>query len=208
MHGEDEHPEILIVGIAGSLRTTSYTRMAVDLALSGAKEAGANTLSIDLREYDLVMSNGNEDESAYPEGVFRLREVMKNADGIILGTPEYHGGYSGVLKNAIDLMGFKQFESKVLGLVGVGGGTLGAVNALNGLRVVGRSLHAWVIPAQVSIPQAWQKFDPDGSISDAEMEGRLKDLGRQVARFSYLHSSEKARDFLNAWENAPPNPGG
>jgi NAD(P)H-dependent FMN reductase len=208
MHGEDEHPEILIVGIAGSLRTTSYTRMAVDLALAGAQEAGAKTMAIDLRNFDLVLSNGNEDESHYPEGVFRLREDVKKADGIILGTPEYHGGYSGVLKNAIDLMGFKQFESKVLGLVGVGGGTLGAVNALNGLRVVGRSLHAWVIPEQASVPQAWEKFDPDGSVSDKETENRLKTVGRQVARFSYLHSSEKAREFMNAWENAQPNPGG
>ncbi len=208
MHGEKEHPEILVIGMAGSLRTLSYTRMAVELALAGAAEAGAITETIDLREYDLVLSNGNENEKAYPEGVFRLRERFSKADGIILGTPEYHGGYSGVLKNAIDLMGFKQFESKILGLVGVGGGTLGAVNALNGLRVVGRSLHAWVVPHQASVPQAWQKFDSAGNILDFELESRVKEVGRQVARFAYLHNSEKALEFLNEWENAPQNPGG
>lgn len=208
MHGENEHPEILVVGLAGSLRTTSYTRMAVNLALEGAKEAGATVRLLDLRDYDLVLSNGNEDETAYPEGVFRLRHDFQKANGVILGTPEYHGGYSGVLKNAIDLMGFKQFESKILGLVGVGGGSLGAVNALNGLRVVGRSLHAWVVPDQVSVPHAWQKFDQAGKPLDREIERRLKDVGRQVARFAYLHNSEKALEFLSAWENAPANPGG
>lgn len=208
MHGEVQHPDVLVVGLAGSLRKTSYTRMAVNLALAGAQEAGARVRLLDLRDYDLVLSNGNEDESAYPEGVFRLRKDFQEASGIILGTPEYHGGYSGVLKNAIDLMGFKQFESKVLGLVGVGGGALGAINALNGLRVVGRSLRAWVIPDQVSIPQVWQKFEPGGHALDRDVERRLREVGRQVARFAYLHHSEKALEFLHAWENAPVNPGG
>lgn len=208
MHGKDEHPEIHIIGLAGSLRTASFTRMAVDLALSGAAEAGAVTEQLDLRDFQLTFSNGNEDESAYPEGVFRLREAISRADGLIIGSPEYHGGYSGVLKNAIDLMGFKQFESKVIGLVGVGGGALGAVNALNGLRVVGRSLHAWVIPKQVSIPHAWKAFDPDGRVLDPDIEIRLKEVGREVARFSFLHTSNHAREFLSAWENAQPNPGG
>lgn len=208
MHGEKEHPEITVIGLPGSLRTTSYTRMAVSIALQGAAELGVKTRLLDLREYHLVLSNGNEDESAYPEGVFKLREEFKAAHGIILGTPEYHGGYSGVLKNAIDLMGFQQFEAKIIGLVGVGGGSLGALNALNGLRVVGRSLHAWVVPEQVSVPQAWQQFTKEGRIKDPQLELRLKDVGRQVARFAFLHTSEKAREFLEAWEDAPLNPGG
>lgn len=209
MHDDEkEHPTITIVGLPGSLRTTSFTRMAVSVALEGAAELGVATRLLDLRDYDLVLSNGNEDESVYPEGVFRLREEFRQAHGIILGTPEYHGGYSGVLKNAIDLMGFHQFEAKIIGLVGVGGGSLGALNALNGLRVVGRSLHAWVVPEQVSVPQAWKQFTRDGQPKDPELEQRLKDVGRQVARFSFLHTSEKAREFLEAWEDAPLNPGG
>jgi hypothetical protein len=31
---------------------------------------------------------------------------------------------------------------------------------------------------------------------------------RQVTRFAYLHTPDRARAFLEAWENAPPNPGG
>jgi multimeric flavodoxin WrbA len=93
-----------------------------------------------------------------------LREEVKHAEGIILGTPEYHGGYSGVLKNALDLMGFEEFEGKMLGLVGVSGGAMGAFGAMNSLREVGRALHAWVVPDQASIPQAWQEFDETGKL--------------------------------------------
>src|SRR5262245_30311990 len=127
-----------VVGIAGSIRPGSYTRMAVRLALKGAEELRCEAQLIDLRDYQLLFCDGKEDESQYPKDVFRLREEVKQAQGIILGTPEYHGGYSGVLKNVLDLMGFEEFEGKMLGLVGVSGGAMGAFGPMNSLREVGR----------------------------------------------------------------------
>ncbi|MFC1556447.1 NADPH-dependent FMN reductase [candidate division KSB1 bacterium] len=203
-----ESNELTVIGLCGSLRPQSYTRMAVTAALQGAREAGAVTKLIDLNEYDLVFCRGKSNEIEYPENVFNLREEFSRTNGIILGTPEYHGSFSGVLKNAIDLMGFSEFESKIIGLVGVSGGKMGAANALNGLRVIGRSLHAWVLPKQVSIPEAWKVFDTSGEVKDSAIGKRLNDVGRQVARFAYLHTSEKALEFLDAWEQAPTNPGG
>ena len=96
----------------------------------------------------------------------------------------------------------------MLGLVGVSGGTMGAFGALNTLRAVGRALHAWVIPEQASIPEAWKVFEQSGALTDRALEKRLKDVGRQVARFAYLHTSAQAQAFLQAWESAPVNPGG
>jgi NAD(P)H-dependent FMN reductase len=105
-------------------------------------------------------------------------------------------------------MGFEQFEGKIVGLVGVSGGRMGAVNALNSLRIVCRSLHAWVVPEQASIIQAAQQFDEDGEPLDEDLRESLRTIGRQVARFSYLHTSRQALDFLRLWETAPQNPGG
>ena len=199
---------IQVAGICGSLRKGSFTRMALHVALAGAKEAGAQTRLLDLSEYHLIFCDGKEDESGYPKDVFTLREEVRAAQGIILATPEYHGGYSGVLKNALDLMGFEEFEGKMLGLVGVSGGGMGAFGAMNNLRAVGRALHAWVIPEQASIPEAYKVFDASGTLKDSALEKRLKEVGRQVARFAYLHTSEQAQEFLRAWEGAPVNPGG
>ena len=200
--------DVLVVGICGSLRPSSYSRSALRVALEGAQEVGAVTKLIDLREYELILCDGKEDESNYPDDVFRLRKEVQSADGLIIATPEYHGSFSGVLKNALDLMGFDEIEGKMIGLVGVSGGSLGALNALNGLRVVGRALHAWVIPEQASIPEAWKMFDKAGNLKDAGVRARVTEVGRQVARFAYLHTSERAREFLRAWEGAPVNPGG
>ena len=207
---QTEHTEnhVLVVGICGSLRPKSYTQLAVNIALKGAQEVGAQTQLIDLRDYNLVFCDGKEDESNYPEDVFKLRREVKQSHGIILGTPEYHGNVSGVLKNALDLMGFAELEGKMLGLVGVSGGKFGATNALSSLRTTGRAVHAWVIPEQASIPEAWKAFDSAGNLKNGELENRVKEIGRQVARFAYLHMSERTQDFLNAWEGAPINPGG
>ena len=202
------HSSVSVVSIAGSLRQTSYTRMAVSIALQGAAEKGAVTQLIDLRDYDLPFCDGSEHEADGHPDVNRLREAVSAAQGVILGTPDYHGSFSGVLKNALDLMGFNEFGGKVVGLVGVSGGALGTVNALNDLRKVGRSLHAWVVPQQAAVPQAWRHFSDEGVLDDPDFEKRLKEVGREVARFASLLTSEEARAFLEMWENAIPNPGG
>lgn len=205
---KQEEDRIVVVGICGSLRSGSYTQMALQLALQGAQELGAQTNLIDLNAYQLPFCDGRDDHSSYAGDVLRLRRDVRAAHGIILGTPEYHGGFSGVLKNALDLMGFAEFEGRMIGLVGVSGGQMGALNALINLRAIGRSLHAWVIPEQVSIPMAWKQFDDAGNLKDKGLEDRVKEVGRQVARFSYLHTSQKGIDFLKAWEEAFVNPGG
>src|SRR6059036_115139 len=128
--------KVQVVGICGSLRGGSYTRMALTLALKGAEEAGADTQLIDLRDYRLVLCDGGDSDDKLPKDVQQLRDDVRRAHGIILATPEYHGGYSGVLKNALDLMGFDEFEGKMIGLVGVSGGAMGASGPLNALRSV------------------------------------------------------------------------
>lgn len=200
-----EHVAVRVAGIVGSRRQGSHTRMAVAAALRGAEEAGAVTHLLDLRDYELLFADGGE---ATTPDLDRLRQEMRQADGVILGTPEYHGSFSGVLKNALDLMGFDEFEGKMIGLVGVSGGAMGAFDALNGLRNVGRALHAWVVPEQASVPEAWKIFDEAGGIKDSRVEARLREVGRQVARFARLHKCAAAQEFLKKWEEAPSNPGG
>ena len=197
---------VLVIAICGSLREQSYTRTALRVALRGAAERGAKTALIDLREYSLVFSDGRD--GPYPDDVLRLQRDVKQADGIILGTPDYHGGYSGALKNALDLMGFDEFEGKMLGLVGVSGGQMGAFEAVNGLRNVGRALHAWVVPDQVVVAEAWKAFDKDGGLKDKSIEERLLKVGREVARFARLHKCGLLHEFLEGWQGAPENPGG
>jgi FMN reductase len=199
--------KVTVVGLSGSLRQGSYTTMALRTALRGAAEAGANVRLIDLRDYELPFAMGEHHANVSPS-LDKLRDEVRAAHGILIGTPEYHGSCSGVLKNALDLMGFDEFEGKMIGLVGVSAGRMGAFDALNSLRNVGRALHAWVVPEQVSIPEAWKVFDEAGAIHDAQIEQRLLQVGRRVAEFARLHECGRAQEFVESWEGAMENPGG
>jgi len=199
--------KVTVVALSGSLREGSYTTMALRTALRGAAEAGANVRLIDLREYELAFAMG-EHHANVSSSLDKLRTEVQAAHGILIGTPEYHGSFSGVVKNALDLMGFDEFEGKMIGLVGVSAGRMGAFDALNSLRNVGRALHAWVVPEQVSIPEAWKVFDEAGAIHDAQIEQRLLQVGRRVAEFARLHECGRAQEFVESWEGAMENPGG
>ncbi len=89
-----------------------------------------------------------------------------------------------------------EFEGKMLGLVGVSGGGMGAFGAMDSLREVGRALHAWVIPEQAAIPEAWKVFDESGILKDRDLEKRVKEVGRQVARFAYLLYLPNSRSLV------------
>ena len=196
-----ESVTVRILGLAGSLRAGSTTRMAVRCALRGAEAAGAQVKLLDLASYELPFL-GRENEAAAEKAVLRFLGDLRDADGIILGSPEIHGSMSGVLKNALDLTDREHFEGKMIGLIGVAGGRMGAGDTLSHLRAIGRSLHAWVVPTQVSVADAGHAFDPRGEPRDAELADRLESVGRQVAHFGRLHKCGDHLQFVKDWEGA------
>ncbi|MBD1871677.1 NAD(P)H-dependent oxidoreductase [Cyanobacteria bacterium FACHB-471] len=162
---------VKIVGIAGSLRSDSYSQQALKVAAERVRALGAEVEVLDLRQLNLPFCDGGSEYPDYPD-VERLRKAVLEADGIILVTPEYHGSLSGVLKNALDLMGFEHFSGKVTGLMSVLGGQSNS-NALNDMRTITRWVHAWTIPEQVAIGQAWKAFDEEGNLQDENLSKRL-----------------------------------
>lgn len=169
---------VRFVGIAGSLRSASYSQQALNLVAERLRTLGAEVEVLDLREMNLPFCDGSDEYPDYPD-VDRLRQAFQQADGIILATPEYHGSVSGVLKNALDLMSFDQLSDKVAGLISVLGGQPNS-NALNDLRTIMRWVHAWVIPEQVAIGQSWQAFGPDGKLQDAKLAQRFDQFAQSL----------------------------
>lgn len=162
---------VKLVGMAGSLRAKSHSYQALEIAVHKTKGLGAEVTILDLRTLNLPFCHGGEAYPEYPD-VATLQQTVKAADGLILATPEYHGSVSGVLKNALDLMSFEELSGKVVGAISVLGGQANS-NALNDLRTIARWVHAWVIPEQVAIGQAWNAFDKDGKLLDEKLDQRL-----------------------------------
>lgn len=169
---------VKIVGIGGSLRSASYSQQALEIATQRVEALGAEVEILDLRSLNLPFCNAEDDYSEYPD-VERLRETVKQADGLILATPEYHGSVSGVMKNALDLMSFEHLDGKVAGLISVLGGQSNS-NALNHLRLIMRWVHAWVIPEQITIGQAWNAFSSDGKLLNEKISERFDKFAQSL----------------------------
>ncbi|WP_276273465.1 NADPH-dependent FMN reductase [Haloarcula litorea] len=168
-----------VVGLCGSLRDDSGTRIAVDRALAAAAAAGATTELLDLREWDLPLFDADAaDAGDGPELAARIAA----ADGVVLGTPMYHGTYASPVKTALDYCDIEDWAGTTVGLLAVAGGGF-PTPALEHLRAACRELKAWPLPTQVAIPESWAAFE-DGTVADAEIAERLDDLGGDVAAYA------------------------
>jgi len=178
---EEAGDGIHVVGVPGSLREASRTRVALRHALDAAESLGATTDLVDLRALDLpIFDSDDEDAGDAPE----LRERIRAADAVILATPMYHGSYSSVLKTALDYSGFDEFEHTTVGLLGVSGGSF-PITALDHLRSVCRALDAWVLPYEAAVPNAGDRIE-DGAFVDEELARRVGTLGRRVVQYARI----------------------
>ncbi|WP_121744161.1 NADPH-dependent FMN reductase [Natronorubrum halophilum] len=180
-----------IVAVSGSLRETSYTRTALQYVLRAAADAGAETTLLDLREHEIPVYDPDVGERGDVEDAMqRVRE----SDAVALGTPVYHGSYSGVLKNFHDYCGFDEYEDTTVGLLATaGGGSYGST--LDHLRITVRGVHGWVLPHQVGVRNASKKFeaDPDAidgrRFRDPGLQERVEKLGRNLAEYAFIEPS-------------------
>jgi len=168
-----------VAAVCGSLREGSYSRTALRRALDEAKNAGASVDLVDLREFDLPVFDPDVDDQG---DATELTERIRRADSVLLGTPVYHGSYSSALKNALDYCGFDEFENTTVGLLCVAGGSF-PVTSLDHLRSVCRALNAWVIPHQVALPRARDKFDETELIDEGDAD-RVRTLGRRAVEYA------------------------
>lgn len=168
-----------VVALCGSLSDDSTTRVALLHALAAAEAAGASTELIDLREYDLpAYGSEGRDAGDAPE----LRRRVRAADGILLGSPIYHGTIASPLKTALDYCGFDEFEDSLVGIVVTAGGRFPTPAVLH-LRTVARWLRAWTHPTQVAIPNASDAIQ-EGEVVDEDYADRLETLGVEMAEYA------------------------
>jgi NAD(P)H-dependent FMN reductase len=179
----EERP--FVVGVCGSLSDDSYTRTTLKYALNAARDAGAETELIDLREYDLPIYDPDDSDVGDAPEIMRL---LADADGLLLGTPNYHGTFSSPLKTVLDYAGSDQFGGKPVGLLSVSGGSFPR-EALSHLRTSCIKVDAQVVNKQAAIPNASSQFDDDPAASfegkaftDESLRERVETVAQEVVR--------------------------
>jgi chromate reductase len=101
-----------LLGLSGSLRTHSYCT-AVLKTIRENTPAGTELTIHSLS--DVPLYNQDHDGEASPAAVKALRAAIANSDGVIMISPEYNHGMSGVLKNALDWASRPHGGSSLLG---------------------------------------------------------------------------------------------
>lgn len=173
-------PRIAIV--SGSARAGSLTYRLLKVIEAQAKDLGLDTRFICAREFDLPLfqSVASQNNAAAD----RWRDIVRESDGLIVGSPEYHGTFSGALKNMIDYLDFPHIEGKPVGLIAAAGGPKAGMSTLNALRLMFRALHVPVVVEQAAI---WKgDLDPETKqpVPDAlkQVLGVIDGVRREVKR--------------------------
>jgi chromate reductase, NAD(P)H dehydrogenase (quinone) len=175
---------VRILGIAGSLREGSYNRALLRAARELLPEG------VELVEHDigaLPFYDGDVEAAGDPEAVVALKDAIRSADALLIATPEYNRGVSGVLKNAIDWASRPSFASpltaKPVAIIGASTGRGGTARAQEQLRSALEFSRAEVLEQpEVLVPEAFMRFDEQGELVDGGIRAELAELVDTLVR--------------------------
>lgn len=169
---------VRVLGISGSLRSASsnsaLVRAAVRLAPVGVE------VSIYRELADIPPFNPDLDTEPVPAPVFRFRAVLQASDAILISSPEYAHGVSGVLKNALDwLVGSGELMDKPIAVINA---SARATHAHASLCETLATMSGRVIEdASITIPLAGTAVDADGNLSDTDLSASLTSAIKALA---------------------------
>jgi FMN reductase len=192
--GSDRRP--LVVGIGGTTRTASSTDRALRLALAAAEEAGAR-IHVFNGPFLSRLPHFTPEHHGRIEEQLQLLDFVRQADGLIVASPGYHGGVSGLVKNALDLLedlrGDERsyLDGRAVGCVVTAAGWQAAVTTLEALRAIIHALRGWPTPYGATLNTAEPLFDADGICKDPKASIALATVGRQVVEFAQKHAPRK-----------------
>src|SRR5262245_24725995 len=190
MQLRDQHSILpLIVGIGGTTNPVSTTELVLRAALRIAEERGARTRLIDVHSLARLPLYAPEVQERTPLQE-ELVEIVRKADGLILATPAYHAGISGLLKNGIDLLEDLRddvrpyLSNRAVGCIVTAYGWQGGGTTLISVRTTIHALRGWPTRIGVTLNTAEPIFGQSGAFSDRRAADQIALLVEQVLDFA------------------------
>eukprot|EP00276_Gloeochaete_wittrockiana_P000893 CAMPEP_0184675498 /NCGR_PEP_ID=MMETSP0308-20130426/87819_1 /TAXON_ID=38269 /ORGANISM="Gloeochaete witrockiana, Strain SAG 46.84" /LENGTH=190 /DNA_ID=CAMNT_0027123205 /DNA_START=265 /DNA_END=837 /DNA_ORIENTATION=+ len=173
-----------IVAFAGSLRAKSFNKSILRYAVAAAEKQGITVHLVDLGEANLPLINQDLESQSeagivFPAEVEAFRALVRNADGLLISTPEYNFSIPAPLKNAVDWLSRpgSTLANKVVAIIGASAGPSGAVSAQEHLRTVLAINGSFTLPGAVRIPNAYQTInEASGEILVEDYKTRIESL--------------------------------
>ena len=180
--------QLNVMAVIGSLHEKSVTKVAVKFVADGLREAGCTVDVLDLAKEQLPMVNTDTSFTADYYGP--LKERVLAADVFVLGTPDYHGSISGVMKNFLDHF-WKEFTGKLF--VPMVASHEKGLTVHDQLHTVARQCYAWSLPYAVSF---MEKEDvANGEIVSDKFRDRLTMMIRDVQVYGNLLADQRKTDL-------------
>jgi NAD(P)H-dependent FMN reductase len=185
-----------ILVIPGSLRTGSFNVKLAALATKELALADADVTRISLADYPLPIYDADLAKSDLPQSAIRLKQLVGNHGGIFIASPEYNASITPLLKNAIDWISVVRerdepqlytFQNRAFALGAASPGRSGGMQSLITLRqVLAIGCRAFVVPEQVTIPNAGEAFDVSDELKDARAATQLKLVVRKLIDYARM----------------------
>lgn len=178
----------MIVGIGGTPRADSTTERCLRLALERAQALGCRTQLLAGPHLPLDIY-GVESTQRSP-AARDLVEAVRQADGLILATPSYHGSISGLLKNALDYIEDLRedprtyLQDRAVGVIVCAEGPQAMGSTLVALRSVVHALRGWPTPFGAAINTLQRPFDAQGRVADETVRRACETVAEEVVTFA------------------------
>jgi chromate reductase, NAD(P)H dehydrogenase (quinone) len=184
-----------ILAFAGSTREGSHNKRLIQVAVEAARAAGAEVTPIDLRDYPMPPYDGDLEAEGLPARAVALKALFKAHDGFLISAPEYNGGISGMLKNALDWVSRRgdddstvaAFRGKFAGIMSASPGRLGGIGGLAQLRHVLNTMGVLVVPQQRGVAEAHVAFDEHGRLKDPAQQAAIEAIARRLVDLIRRH---------------------
>jgi len=181
-----------VVGIGGTTRPGSSGERMVRAVLAAAEAKGARTTMFGGAELAALPHFAPEQDERTAEQQAFIAAV-RDADGLVIGTPGYHGGISGLVKNAIDLLEDLRaderayFDGRAVGLIVVAAGWQAGGVTLQALRGVVHAMRGWPTPLGITVNTVEQKpFDAEGRLADEGLRAQVTAQAGQVMQLARM----------------------
>ena len=180
---------VLIVGLGGTTRARSVTESLLQSALQTCEAAGARTVLFGGQFLYKLPTYALDDHTRSAEQMEFL-DTVRRSHGVIVATPGYHGGVSGLVKNALDLLEDLRddrrcyLEGRAIGCIVTAAGWQACGTTLTSLRSIIHALRGWPTPFGAAINTSTIAFDESGACIDEKAAAQVKIVGRQVAEFA------------------------
>jgi NAD(P)H-dependent FMN reductase len=165
-------PHIAIISASVRLKRNSH-RVSLYFKRYLEEKQLATVDLLDLAEYNFpVFTERLKQQTAPTLSVLGFTEKIQSADGVIIVTPEYNGGYPASLKNVIDLL-LDEWRRKPVAIVTVTAGAFGGMNVITSLQYSLWKIQAWTVPAMFPVAKVTESFNEDGIPADPEAIDKL-----------------------------------